>query len=261
MLFNSWQFAIFFPVVATLYFLMPYRFRWALLLIASYTFYMVAIPAYGLLLLGSTVVDYFLGIAIASSSRQARRRLMLALSLSANLGVLFLFKYFNLFADSVGGLAEFMGGSLSLPVSQLILPIGISFYTFQTLSYSIDVFRGDLQPERHFGRYALYVSFFPQLVAGPIERATHFLPQLTRENSFDYDRVCSGLRLMGWGLFKKIVIADHLAVFVQAVYQQPESLTGPHYVLATVFLRFRSTVIFPGTQMWQSGPPEYSGTI
>jgi alginate O-acetyltransferase complex protein AlgI len=244
--FNSGHFLLFFPVVAGLYFLLPHRFRWMLLLTASYFFYMCAVPGYAVLLLASTVVDYCAGLAMAGCVDRRYRVALLTTSLVTNLGLLFAFKYFNFFADSLQSLAGAMGTDVSVPLSQLVLPVGISFYTFQTLSYSIDVFRGRQAPERHFGRFALFVSFFPQLVAGPIERSTNLLPQFTREVSFDYARVTAGLRLMAWGMFKKVVIADHLAVLVNTVYGDPTNLVGPHFVIATLFFAFQIYCDFSG---------------
>lgn len=246
MLFNSWHFVAFFPVVCGLYFICPYHKRWLLLLIASYYFYMCAIPGYALVLLASTGVDYFLGIKIADSEQQAAKRRWLWASVAMNLGVLFGFKYFNFFSESCQPLTSWLGVSLDLPRSDWLLPVGLSFYTFQTLSYSIDIYRGIQTPERHFGRYALFVSFFPQLVAGPIERSTQLLPQFRQNFDFDYNRVTSGLKLMAWGLFKKVVIADHLAVFVNCVYSDPEAYTGAHYALATALFAIQIYCDFSG---------------
>ncbi len=246
MLFNSWQFAIFFPLVVLTYFLVAYRYRWALLLAASYFFYMCAIPEYAILLLSATSIDYWMGRAIAGANSQRMRLVCLLCSLTANLGTLFFFKYFNFFMDSLGGVTASLGLATELPHSSWLLPVGLSFYTFQTMSYSIDIYRGHLQPERHFGRFALYVSFFPQLVAGPIERSTNLLPQFRENFDFDYERVVGGLKLMAWGLFKKIVIADQLATLVDAVYNSPDGLLGVHYVLATVFFAFQIYCDFSG---------------
>jgi alginate O-acetyltransferase complex protein AlgI len=246
MLFNSWQFAVFFPLVAVAYFMVAYRFRWILLLVASYFFYMCAIPEYAVLLLSATTIDYCMGRAIASAESLRWKRAFLLLSLTANLGTLFFFKYFNFFMDSIESLGNSVGITLVTPHSAWLLPVGLSFYTFQTMSYSIDIYRGHLQPEKHFGRFALYVSFFPQLVAGPIERSTNLLPQFRQNFDFDYERIAGGLKLMAWGLFKKIVIADQLATLVDSVYGAPEHLTGVHYVMATVFFAFQIYCDFSG---------------
>lgn len=259
MLFNSWQFLLFFPCVVALYFLAPYRVRWLLLLVASYFFYMCAVPSYALLLLTSTVVDYTVGRWMGATSNPTRKKLLLFTSLATNLGLLFSFKYFNFFFGSLDAVFESTGLSVDLPHSEWILPIGISFYTFQTLSYTIDIYRGKQEPERHFGRFALFVSFFPQLVAGPIERSTNFLPQLRKRFDFDYERITSGLRLMGWGLFKKVVIADQLALLVNTVYGDPEGLVGLHFVLATIFFAIQIYCDFSGYSDIAIGAAEVLG--
>ncbi len=225
MLFNSLEFLIYFPVVVGLYFVLPHRWRWLHLLVASYAFYMAWEPAYALLILASTCVDYFAARAMPGAD-PSRKRLLLLASLATNLGLLFSFKYYNLINQTLADLLSLAGVAWELPESNLLLPVGISFYTFQTLAYTIDVYRGDLPPERHFGRFALYVSYFPQLVAGPIERAGRLLPQLAAHHDYDADRVASGLRLMAWGLFKKVVVADRLADFVDPVFAAPEQAGG-----------------------------------
>lgn len=246
MLFNSMQFCIYFPLVAGLYFVIPRRWQWCFLLVASYGFYMAWEPGYVVLLWLSTLVDYGAALGMAQSDQPAIRRRWLALSLGTNLGLLFFFKYYNFFRDSLGAGVEALGWSLELPHSAFLLPLGISFYTFQTLSYTVDVYRGTLTPERHLGRFALYVCFFPQLVAGPIERAARLLPQLHRTHGFDYERVASGLRLMGWGLFKKMVIADRLAMAVEFVYRDPSQHGGPVLVLATLCFAYQIYCDFSG---------------
>lgn len=246
MLFNSVEFLIFFPVVVTLYFLCPQRYRWVLLLAASYLFYAAWRFDYVLLLLFSTVVDFYAARAMGQVSEQRVRRKYLVLSLVVNLGLLFIFKYFNFFNDSVAGLfslfhIEYQWGGLDV-----LLPVGISFYTFQSLSYIFDVYRGKLAPEQHLGIFALYVAFFPQLVAGPIERATHMLPQFHFQQFFNEARVNSGLRLMLWGMFKKVVIADRLAVYVNQVYNHPTDYSGWPLLLATYFFAFQIYCDFSG---------------
>jgi len=150
------------------------------------------------------------------------RAAFLVVSVLMNLGLLFYFKYFNFFIGSFNAFGDWAGLGFDARYANVILPVGISFYTFQTLSYTIDVFRGVQEPERHLGRFALFISFFPQLVAGPIERSTNLLPQFTQQFDFDYERAASGLRQMAWGLFKKVVIADHLAILANTVYGNPE---------------------------------------
>ena len=176
---------------------------------------------------------------MGSQTEQAGRGKYLVLSLVVNLGLLFTFKYFNFFNESLRGLFTLFDVEYRFAGLDVLLPVGISFYTFQSLSYVIDVYRGTLKPEPHFGLFALYVSFFPQLVAGPIERATHMLPQFHVRHFFSEARVNSGLRLILWGLFKKVVIADRLAVYVNQVYNQPGDYTGWPLLLATNFLAFQ----------------------
>lgn len=246
MLFNSVEFLIFFPIVVTAYFLCPQHYRWALLLAASYLFYAAWRMEYALLLLLSTVVDYTAARFMGGQVEQAGRGNYLALSLVVNLGLLFTFKYFNFFNESVRGLFTLFNMEYHFAGLDVLLPVGISFYTFQSLSYVIDVYRGKLQPEPHFGRFALYVSFFPQLVAGPIERATRMLPQFRGHHVFSDARVNSGLRLILWGLFKKVVIADRLAVYVNQVYNQPGDYTGWPLLVATYFFAFQIYCDFSG---------------
>ena len=246
MLFNSWQFVLFFPTVVFLYFSLPHRYRWALLLGASYFFYMSWEPAYLLLILTSTVVDYFASLGIAKTSSRYKRKGFLILSLCANLGLLFSFKYFNFFSESLRFLFQYLPFSYNIPALNFLLPVGISFYTFQTLSYTIEVYRGNQEPEKHFGYFALYVSYFPQLVAGPIERPMNLLPQLRSKHDFDYNRVTEGLGLIVWGLFKKVVIADRLALIVDNVYAQPDRFTGVGLSIATVFFAFQIYCDFSG---------------
>ena len=246
MLFNSLAFAVFFPLVVAVYFLTPARARWALLLAASYVFYAWWKAEYALLLLFSTLVDYAVARVLGRTSAPGTRRALLGLSLAANLGLLFGFKYFNFFSASLGTLAGGLGMAYQPFFVDVLLPVGISFYTFQTLSYTIDVYRGVQQPERHFGRFALYVSFFPQLVAGPIERPGHLLPQFTQTMRWDARRAESGLMLMLWGFFKKIVIADRLALYVAPVYADPAAHAGVPVVLATYFFAFQIYCDFSG---------------
>ena len=246
MLFNSIEFLIFFPIVVALYFLTPYRYRWPLLLAASYYFYMCWKPEYLVLIVVSTLIDYGVGLQLGKTREKGKRRRYLLLSLTTNLGLLFAFKYFNFFNDSARALFQHFNLFYGIPAFHVLLPVGISFYTFQTLSYTIDVYRGAQAPERHLGIFALYVAFFPQLVAGPIERSTRLLPQFYRRIDFDYERVTDGLKLMLWGFFKKIVIADRLALFVNAVYNDPTSWGGVSFIAATVFFAFQIYCDFSG---------------
>jgi alginate O-acetyltransferase complex protein AlgI len=205
MVFNSFAFFIFFPVVTVLYFSLPHRLRWLLLLAASCAFYMFFIPKYILILAFTIVVDYVAGILIERAEGD-RRKLFLVCSIVANVGVLAFLKYFNFLNDNVATLARLIGWNYSIHSLAVILPIGLSFHTFQAMSYTIEVYKGRQNAEHHFGIYSLYVMFYPQLVAGPIERPQHLLPQFREAHDFDYDRVTSGLKLMAWGLFKKAVV-------------------------------------------------------
>jgi alginate O-acetyltransferase complex protein AlgI len=246
MQFNSLEYLIFFPFVVALYFTLPQRFRWVLLLTASYYFYMCWKAEYAVLLLVSTVVDYWAALRMGRSDHRRGRRKYLIVSLISNLGLLFSFKYLNFFNESSRTLFDSLNIFYGVPTFDILLPIGISFYTFQTLSYTIDVYRGDRSPERHFGIFAVYVSFFPQLVAGPIERSTHLMPQFFEKHSFEYNRAAEGLRLMLWGFFKKIVIADRLAVYVNQVYNHPGDFSGGPLILATYFFAFQIYCDFSG---------------
>ncbi|WP_266204807.1 MBOAT family O-acyltransferase [Pontibacter kalidii] len=246
MLFNSTEFFIFFPVVVTLYFLTPFKRRWLILLLASYYFYMSWKPAYALILMVSTLVDFFCGQMMGRQEDKAKRMPWLWLSLCTNLGILLLFKYYNFFNESARDIALALDMPYAMPAFELLLPMGISFYTFQTMSYSIDVYNGRIRPERHLGIFALFVTFFPQLVAGPIERAGNLLGQLRQYHAFSYGRVVAGLRRMAWGFFKKIVIADNLALMVNQVYNNPTEYEGISHIIATIFFAFQIYCDFSG---------------
>ena len=235
MLFNSLEFLIFLPIVIIVYYILPHKFRWVLLLAASYYFYMAWNPKYIVLIVISTLVDYFAAIFMEKQKNKSRRKVFLFISLFANLGLLFLFKYFNFANGTLGRIFNLLAdkpypiGSLSL-----LLPIGISFYTFQTLSYTIDVYRGSRKPEKHFGYFALFVTFFPQLVAGPIERSDRLIPQLKIKHKLNYNNTVEALLRIAWGFFKKVVIADRIAVIVNSVYNDLGSFSSIHYIIATV---------------------------
>ncbi|HHG85614.1 MAG TPA: MBOAT family protein, partial [Bacteroidetes bacterium] len=224
MLFNSLSYFLFFPVVVGIYFALPHRHRWLLLLLASYTFYMFWRVEYAILMLTSTAVDYFVAIKMAVTPPQQRKK-YLAISLVSNLGLLFAFKYLGFALTSVNLLLQPFHIA-PLPAIDWLLPVGISFYTFQTLSYTLDVYRGKIEPEQHFGMFAVYVSFFPQLVAGPIERAGRLLPQFRSPQKLNYVRIVHGMRRILIGLFKKVVVADFLAHYVDLIYCRPEDFAG-----------------------------------
>lgn len=245
MLFNSFSFLIFFTVVTTLYFVLPHRVRWFLLLVSSCYFYMAFVPVYILILGFTIVIDYFAGIYI-EKLKGKKRKWFLILSLIANIGVLAVFKYYNFINDNISFLFQKFGSVNHIPYLTILLPIGLSFHTFQAMSYTIEVYRGHQKAERNFGIYSLYVMFYPQLVAGPIERPQNLLHQFRQKHYFDYDRVTSGLRLMAWGLFKKIVIADRLAVIVNLVYKNPEDYNSLSLSIAAVFFSFQIFCDFSG---------------
>ena len=241
MLFNSAEFLIFFPVVTLIYFLIPQKIKWVWLLLASYYFYMCWNPRYALLMAASTLITYLSGILIGRAGKnpdqkkaEKNKRLTVAASFLSNLGILVFFKYFGFLTDTANTLLNFFGKSAVVPRFDVVLPVGISFYTFQALSYTMDVYRGEIEPEKNPFRYALFVSFFPQLVAGPIERSKNLLHQLHEEHYFSLPRAKRGLQLMLWGFFQKLVIADRAAILVNQVYNHYTDYGGVELLLATV---------------------------
>ena len=217
MLFNSVEFLIFFPLTTIIYFLLPNKYRWLHLLIASWIFYSFFIPIYSLILFSTIVIDYFAGIIIYKSQGK-RKKLLLLLSIVANVGILCYFKYYNFFIENINELFNSFGINQHLSYLGLVLPIGLSFHTFQAMSYTIEVYRGNQLPEKHFGIYALYVMFYPQLVAGPIERPQNMLHQFHEKHVFDKQNCIEGLKLMLWGYFKKMVVADNCALIVNDIF-------------------------------------------
>lgn len=231
MLFDSIPFVIFFVAVFFLYFALSSTWQKWLLLGASCYFYIAFIPQYILVLFFLITIDYILGIKIEKSAGRTRV-LLLVFSIAANLGTLFFFKYFNFFNQNISALADFIHWNYSLESLAIILPIGLSFHTFQSLAYIFEVYKGRFAAERNYSTYALYVMFFPQLVAGPIERPAHLLPQLRIVHEFDYAKAVSGLKQMLWGFFKKIVIANNLAILVDFVYSHLNTSNGSVVLLA-----------------------------
>jgi D-alanyl-lipoteichoic acid acyltransferase DltB (MBOAT superfamily) len=238
MLFNSLEFIIFFPLVTILYFLIPHKFRWAHLLLASCIFYAAFIPAYLLILFFLISIDYTAGLLI---EKQANKKFWLIISIVANLSLLGLFKYYDFFIFNIN---ELTGSDLIL--LKWVLPIGLSFHTFQSLSYTIEVYRGRQKAISHPGYYALYVMFYPQLVAGPIERPQHLLPQLFKEQKFSSQKLYEGLRIMAWGFFKKLVIADRIGQYADAVFNQPEQAGALPVWLAIFFFSIQIYADFSG---------------
>jgi D-alanyl-lipoteichoic acid acyltransferase DltB (MBOAT superfamily) len=241
-LFNSLAYAVFLPCVFILYWLLPHRARWPLLLVASYYFYMSWNAAYVILIAATTLVSYGCAMLLEKTDNPGKKKLYVAVALFISLGILFVFKYYNFTA----GLLEEISKAIRLPRLEVLLPVGISFYTFQTLSYVIDVYRGTTKAEHNLGVYATFVSFFPQLVAGPIERSNNLLPQITGEKHFDYASATYGIRLILWGLYKKMVIADNLAVFVDRVFNNVRNYEGYSFVLAAFFFSVQIYCDFSG---------------
>lgn len=246
MLFNSFAFCcVFFPLVTALYFVLPHRWRWLLLLLASCWFYMAFVPVYILILAFTILVDYAAGLLI-ERNEGPRRKAWLVASIVANLGVLSVFKYWNFLNQNIGELFRSLGLSYGVPDLGILLPIGLSFHTFQSLSYTIEVYRGHQRAERRPGIFALYVMFYPQLVAGPIERPANLLRQLDIPMEWDRERAVHGLKQMLWGFFKKLVIADRCAAVVDQVYGQVDHYEGLSLLLATYFFAIQIYCDFSG---------------
>lgn len=249
MLFNSFDFAIFLPIVFILYWgISPRNIRSQnfLLLIASYVFYGWWDAKFLLLIILSTLVDFFIGHALNTQNNIAKRKLLLGSSIVFNLGVLGFFKYFNFFIQNFSKTFNFFGYHFNSWTLNIILPVGISFYTFQTLSYTIDVYRRNLSPTKDFVSFAGFVSFFPQLVAGPIERAKNLLPQFYKKRIFSYSTATEGLKQILWGLFKKIVIADNCAEYVKIVFDNPSNHNGSVLLLGAILFAFQIYGDFSG---------------
>ena len=249
MLFNSIDFAIFFPIVFVLYWFVTnknLKLQNFLIVASSYLFYGWWDWRFLSLILFSTVVDYVVGLGLKAESNQTRRKILLWTSISVNLGFLGFFKYYNFFLENFISAFSFFGKEIQGNSLNLILPVGISFYTFQTLSYTIDVYRQKLEPTKDFVAFSAFVSFFPQLVAGPIERATHLLPQFYMKRIFDYSKAVDGTRQILWGLFKKIVIADNCAEFANQIFNNSADMNGSALVLGAIFFTFQIYCDFSG---------------
>ncbi len=245
MLFNSLSFTLFFPLVTLVYFLLPHAWRWAWLLLASCYFYMAFVPIYIVILAGTIVVDYFAGLWIDKCEGK-KRKAALVVSIVANVGVLAIFKYYNFINENIGALLNLGGYSNPIPFLSILLPIGLSFHTFQAMSYTIEVYRGNQEPEKHFGRYALYVMFYPQLVAGPIERPQNVLHQFREQKFWNNQMAAEGLKKMVWGFFKKMVVADNLARIVNFCFDSPDDHSGWMLLLAAVCFCFQIYCDFSG---------------
>lgn len=223
MQFNSYEFMIFFPIVALVYFIIPLKMRHIWLLVASYYFYMNWNPKYAVLMVISTVITYFSGILMEKINQTSKKKFILIISLISNLSILAVFKYLNFIIQSINNIFHVFQAETVIQNIDILLPVGISFYTFQALGYSIDVYRNDISAEHNFIKYALFVSFFPQLVAGPIERSGNLLKQIrnmAEDKMLSYENITSGLTIIVWGLFLKMVIADRVAVLTNTVFDR-----------------------------------------
>lgn len=267
MLFNSTDFLLFFPLVTIIYYIIPHKLRYLWLLACSYYFYMCWNPKYIILLLFSTVVTYLSGLIIEWLKRSELddahkiigKNCCVAGSFVLNLSLLGFFKYFDLFVGSLSYVLGLLHIRLSIPSFDLLLPVGISFYTFQALSYTMDVYRDDIYAEKNFFKYALFVSFFPQLVAGPIERSKNLLIQINEKHPLKYENVRDGLFLIFWGYFLKLVLADRIAIVVDTVYDNPATYGGFYLIVATVLFAFQILCDFNGYTTIARGAAQIMG--
>ena len=246
MLFNSFEFLLFFPIIIIGFYVLPHKYRWVWLLLGSYYFYMAHEPELLILLIISTLVDYYCGIKMYEAKNKSIKKNYLIISIVTNVGILFVFKYLLFFTTNIQWVFDFFGTELlnnqeanSYNFSNILLPIGISFYTFQTMSYSIEIYRGLIKPERHVGKFALYVSFFPQLVAGPVERASRLLPQLKSNIKLNINNIKEGLIMMAWGFFLKLVVADRIGIYVDEAFRNPDSPHSLSLILGSIFFCFQ----------------------
>ncbi len=243
MTFNSWEFILFYPIVLLLYFVLPKAAKWPMLLVASYIFYLAYQPELVFLIFGTTLISWISSVIISNTDKRWLKRLSITVTIIASLGVLFFYKYFDFLAGTFFDIFGRQGDFVSL---NLILPVGISFYTFQTLSYAIDVYRGDVEVEKNFFFYALFVSFFPQLVAGPIERPSNLIPQLKEAHKWSNENALAGSKLMLLGFFKKICVADLLAGYVESIYESPAEASALAVIIATVMFALQIYCDFSG---------------
>lgn len=256
MLFNSIDFLLFFPIVVFVYYLIPYRIKNLWLLAASYYFYMSWNTKYALLILFSTLVTYIGGILL---EKFGKNRLVVTICVVLNLSILFFFKYIGFTVSILQQILQKINIVLTVPEFDILLPVGISFYTFQALSYTIDVYRGEIEAEHNLFRYALFVSFFPQLVAGPIERSGNLLRQLNEQRRFSYNDFRIGVGMMLWGYFLKIVVADRVAIFVDTIYGNYADYYGWYIVMATMLFAMQIYCDFYGYSMLATGAARILG--
>lgn len=267
MVFNSLDFMIFFPVVVLIYFAMPQKVKYIWLLICSYYFYMCWNPTYIILIAISTFITYLSGICIEKIIQQKwdtykkdkLKKICVVFSFIINLGILGYFKYFNFFINNLNAVLSQLNIHMEIREFDILLPVGISFYTFQALSYTADVYRGDIHAEKNLLKYALFVSFFPQLVAGPIERSSNLLKQINERHYLSFNKVRDGLLLMLWGLFLKIVIADRIAIFVDTVYGDMNTYGGYYIIVASILFAFQIYCDFAGYSTIALGAAEIMG--
>lgn len=267
MIFNSIDFLIFFPVVLLIYFILPEKIKHFWLLAASYYFYMCWNAKYAFLLLFSTLITFASGLLLEKVKHLAwpdlrranYKKMIVAASFALNLSVLFYFKYMNFAFSVAADIFRLIHIELNMPDFDIILPVGISFYTFQALSYTMDVYRDEIYAEKNFFRYALFVSFFPQLVAGPIERSKNLLKQLVKPHKFDFEMARDGFLLMLWGFFLKIVLADRIAVFVDTVYSDYQTYAGWYLIIATIFFAIQIYCDFYGYSIIAMGAAQILG--
>ena len=247
MLFNSFEFLLFFPIVCLVYYLIPsLKYRNIFLLAASYYFYMSWKPIYAVLILGATLITYFCALFGDKIKERNKRKIVMLVSLVVNFGILFLFKYYNFINESVYAWMSSVGWDWRVPNLDLLLPVGVSFYTFQAVGYTIDVYRNQLKAETNFITYALFIAFFPLLVAGPIERATNMLSQFRVKHSFRYSNIAEGAKMMLWGFFMKLCIGDMLCQYVDAVYNNVPNHSGASLALASLFFAIQIYCDFGG---------------
>lgn len=262
MLFNSIDFGIFLPIVFLLYWLVVnknIKLRNTFLLAVSYLFYGWWDWRFLSLIVFSSFVDYFIGLKLAQEQAPSKRKMLLFTSVFVNLGLLGFFKYFNFFAESFVNAFTMFGVSFQTSSLNIILPVGISFYTFQTMSYTLDIYRKEFEPTRDILAFFAFVSFFPQLVAGPIERASNLLPQFYERKTFNYDIISRGLKIMLWGFFMKVVVADRLALYVEAIYGHPDVHTGLSFIVATIFFAIQIYCDFGGYSLIAIGCAQMFG--
>lgn len=267
MLFNSLEFLVFFPIVVVLYFVIPDKIKNIWLLIASYFFYMCWNARYALLIFFSTIVTFLSGIMLEkvksgsfnNKKKTNIKKTIVAISITINLVILFYFKYTYFAIEGISNLLKLINIELNIPLFDIVLPVGISFYTFQALGYMIDVYRNEIYAEKNFVNYALFVSFFPQLVAGPIERSKNLLKQLAVPQKFSTDNFKDGLMLMIWGFFLKIVLADRIAIFVDTVYEDYVTFPGWYLVIATMLFAIQIYCDFYGYSVIAMGSAKILG--